>query len=113
MILKQGDYVKHFKGKNLVEKNIYEIVAVKPTYTGEKKAFPEVVVYIPLFQTDKCYIREYDDLVCELTSEQQELYHQQHRIDLLTDEELALIKTKEFISKKRAYIEEKYNKKKL
>lgn len=103
MILKQGDIVKHFKGESLVEKNIYEIVAVNPVYTGEKETFPEVVIYTPLFQTDKYYVREYDDLVCELTSEQQELYHQQHRIDLLTEDELALIKTDEFIAKKMAY----------
>lgn len=113
MILKQGDYVKHFKGENLIEKNIYEILAVNPAYTGEKEVFPEVVIYAPLFQTGKCFVREYDDLVCELTQEQQELYHQQHRIDLLTEDELSLIKTEDFIKEKMAYLEEKYSQNKL
>lgn len=113
MILKKGDYVKHFKGETLVEKNIYEIVAVNPEYTGDKVNFPEVVIYAPLFQEGKCYVREYEDLAAELTIEQQEMYHQQHRIDVLTEAEINLIKTDEFIAKKMAYIEEKYNKKKL
>lgn len=113
MLLKKGDYVKHFKGENLVEKNIYEIIAVNPVYTGEKECFPELIIYAPLFQEGKLFVREYDDLVKELSPEQKELHHQQHRIDLLTEDELNLIKTEEFIAKKMAYIEEKYSKKKL
>lgn len=109
MIIKKGDYVKHFKGKNLIEKNIYEIIAVKPTYTGDDSKFPEIIIYSPVFQPDKCFVREYADLVSELTQEQQELYHQQHRIDILTEAELALIKTDKFIKEKMAYMEEKEN----
>lgn len=108
MILKKGDYVKHFKGETLVEKNIYEIIAVNPEYTGEKPDFSELIIYTPVFQKGKCFVREYDDLVKELSLEEQAMYHQQHRIDLLTEEELELIKTDEFIAKKMAYIEEKY-----
>lgn len=70
MLLKKGDYVKHFKGETLVEKNIYEIIAVNPEYTGDKPTFEEVVIYAPLFQEGKCFVREYADLVLELTEEQ-------------------------------------------
>ena len=33
MILKAGDIVKHFKGEDLIEKNIYKIISVNPKYT--------------------------------------------------------------------------------
>lgn len=113
MYLKKGDIVKHFKGETLVEKNIYEIIAVNPEYTGENPDFAEVIIYTPLFQEGKVFVREYNDLVGELTEEQQNLYHQQHRIDVLSEAELALIKTPEFVQEKMAYLEEKYKEKKL
>ena len=32
-----GDLCKHFKGKTLLEKNIYEIIAINAMYTGENE----------------------------------------------------------------------------
>lgn len=114
MFLKKGDIVKHFKGETLVEKNIYVILAVNPEYTGEKEYDNEpVIIYAPIFQEGKTFIREYDDLVKPLSNEEKEIYHQEHRVDVLTEDELELIKTDEFVAKKMAYIEEKYGEKKL
>lgn len=114
MFLKKGDIVKHFKGKSLIEKNIYVILAVNPEYTGDKEFdYDPVVIYAPLFQEGKTFIREYDDLIRPLSEEERMMYHQERRVDILTEDELNLIKTDEFIKKKREYIEEKYEKKKL
>lgn len=110
MILKAGDIVKHFKGEDLIEKNIYKIISVNPEYTGTN-TFPDepVVVYESLFQERKEFVREYASLVEELSSEQKEKFNQSHRVDLLTEEEIKLIHTPEFIAKKMAYIAMKYN----
>lgn len=110
MILKSGDIVKHFKGEDLIEKNIYKIISVNPEYTGTN-TFPDepVVVYESLFQERKGFVREYASLVEELSPEQKEKFNQDHRVDLLTEEEIKLIHTPEFIAKKMAYIAMKYN----
>ncbi|MCI8794825.1 MAG: DUF1653 domain-containing protein [Bacilli bacterium] len=110
MILKAGDIVKHFKGEDLIEKNIYKIISVSPEYTGTN-TFPDepVVVYESLFQERKGFVREYASLVEELSPEQKEKFNQDHRVDLLTEEEIKLIRTPEFIAKKMAYIAMKYN----
>ena len=112
MILKKGDIVKHFKGSDLVEKNIYEILAVNPVYTGTN-IFPiaPVVIYAPLFQEGKTFVREYSDLTTELEPEKKEQYGQTFRIEILTEAELAYIKTPEFIEKKMAYLQKKEEKK--
>lgn len=113
MELKKGDIVKHFKGHNLIEKNIYEIVSVNPEYTGTGKFTEEpIIVYSSLFQDGKNFVREESDLIQELSLEEQEEYGQEHRIDLLTDEELNLIQSQAFINAKLAYINEKYGKNK-
>lgn len=109
MILKDGDFVKHFKGKTLVEKNIYEIVSVNPKYTGTKEYSSEpVVIYRSIFQPGKSFVREYSDLVQELTDEEKMEYSQENRVNILTEDELMLIKTDEFIEKKLEYIASKY-----
>ena len=56
MELKVGDLCKHFKGANLLEKNIYEIIAINVTYTGDKAKEPieNLVVYKNVFQENKC-----------------------------------------------------------
>ena len=114
MELQKGNIVKHFKGKDLIEKNIYQIVAVNPVYTGTK-TFPQdaVVIYESLFQNEKAFVREYEDLVQELSDEQKELYHQNYRIEPLTEEELELLNNPEFIQAKKAFIEEQNNNKTL
>lgn len=106
--LKKGDIVKHFKGKDLIEKNIYQILAVNPVYTGTKEFSQEaVVIYEPLFQTGKAFVREYADLVSELSDEQKEVYDQCYRVEHLTEAELVLLKSPTFIRDKKAYIEKK------
>lgn len=114
MILKKGDIVKHFKGSDLIEKNIYEILAVNPEYTGTN-IFPiaPVVIYTPLFQDGKTFVREYSDLTTELEPEKKEQYGQTFRVEVLTEAELAYIKTPEFIEKKMAYVTKKEEEKKV
>ena len=112
MELKVGDICKHFKGETLVEKNIYEILAVNVKYTGTKvDDLSGLVVYRALFQEDKFFTREYSDLVEELSDEEKEIYHQYYRVQKLTDEELEFISTVDFIQKKKVYIFNKHEKK--
>ena len=109
MDLKVGDIVKHFKGETLVEENIYEILAINVKYTGDNEIdLSSLVIYKPLFQSDKYFAREYDDLVYELNDEDKLKYNQDTRIQLLTEKELELIKTNDFIIKKEKYINSKY-----
>lgn len=113
MELKEGMICKHFKGKNLVEKNIYQILAVGVTYTGDSSVdLSEMVVYKPLFQEGKVFAREYKDLVAELTEEQSLEYGQTQRVEPLNDEELNMIRSDEFTFEKLSYIQEKYGTKK-
>lgn len=113
MELKEGMLCKHFKGENLVKKNIYQILAVNVTYTGDNGIdLSNMVIYKPLFQEGKVFAREYDDLTQELSDEQKEAYQQTYRVEPLTDEEKVLITTDEFIKEKNAYIKEKYATKK-
>ena len=57
--IKTGEYYKHFKGKNLVEKNIYEIIATKVTYTGEKMSdVKDLVVYKNIFDNKIIYLNK-------------------------------------------------------
>lgn len=108
MELKKGMLCKHFKGTNLIEKNIYEILAVNPIYTGTKEDVSPVVVYSSIFQDGKTFVRESADLLEELSSEEKEIYGQNYRIEPLTEEELEIIKTEEFINAKKEYLAMKY-----
>lgn len=107
MNIKVGDLFKHFKGKNLIEKNIYEIIAIDVTYTGEgsNKPLDNLVVYKNLFQEDKLFTREYDDLIGELSEEKQKQYGQKHRIEKLTEDEVKTVKSEEFVKEKLEYME--------
>ena len=107
MQLKVGDLCKHFKGKTLLEKNIYEIIAINAMYTGENAKTPldNLVIYKNIFQDSKCFVREYNDLIEELPKENQEQYGQIHRVEKLTKEEIEIITSKEFIEAKKEYIE--------
>lgn len=106
-VLRVGDLCKHFKGKNLLEKNIYEIVAMDVTYTGENQKSPigNLVVYKNIFQENKFFAREYNDLVVELSEEKQKKYGQKYRIEKLTQEEINEIKSEKFKKEKLSYIE--------
>lgn len=107
-----GDFYKHFKGNNLIEKNVYKIVAINPKYTGVDE-YPDkkYVVYESVFQNGLCFIREYDDLVSELNNEEKKVYKQDYRIEKLTEEELMLIKDESFIKEKMDYLNKKYKSK--
>lgn len=94
-MLKKGDLCKHFKGKNLDEKNIYEILEVGVKYSGEAsdKPIENLVVYKNIFQGN-IFARELADLEEVLSPERQVEYGQVHRIEKLTDDEIKYIKNK-------------------
>mgnify|MGYP004675185891 FL=1 len=94
MILKKGDLCKHFKGKNLQEKNIYEVLETGVNYSGEASENPikDLVIYKNIRQ-GKIFAREMSDLVAELTPEKQQEFGQKHRVDLLTKEEIEFVKS--------------------
>jgi len=94
-MLKVGDWYKHFKGKSLEEKNVYEILEVGVTYSGDygQRPLENLVVYKNLWQ-NKIFTRELEDLIAELPIEKQEMYGQRYRVEKLTEEE------REFVRKK-------------
>lgn len=112
MLLKVGMLCKHFKGKDLIEKNIYRIEEIgvngknidssKIIYTGDKDLLlsKNLVIYSNIFQKDKLFAREYEDLISELSDDKKELYNQTFRLEPLNDEEIKTIKCHEFIEKK-------------
>ena len=109
MDLNIGDYCKHFKGKDLVEKNIYKIIAKGVIYTGENANAPldNLVVYKNIFAEGKIFTREYSDLVEELSEEKKKEYDQTYRVEKLTDEEMKFILSKDFIQAKIEYLKER------
>lgn len=94
-MLKKGDLCKHFKGTNLDEKNIYEILEVGVKYSGDAsdKPIENLVIYKNIFQ-GKIFARELEDLKAELPLEKQEQYGQRYRVEKLTPEEIAIVKRK-------------------
>ena len=94
MILKKGDLCKHFKGKNLQEKNIYEVLETGVNYSGDASENPikNLVIYKNIRQ-GKIFAREMSDLVAELTPEKLQEFGQKHRVDLLTKEEIEVVKS--------------------
>ena len=94
MILKKGDLCEHFKGKNLQEKNIYEVLETGVNYSGDASENPikNLVIYKNIRQ-GKIFAREMSDLVAELTPEKQQEFGQKHRVDLLTKEEIEIVKS--------------------
>ena len=94
MILKKGDLCKHFKGRNLQEKNIYEVLETGVNYSGDASENPikDLVIYKNIRQ-GKIFAREMSDLVAELTPEKQQEFGQKHRVDLLTKEEIEIVKS--------------------
>lgn len=109
MELNVGDLYKHFKGKDLIEKNIYEIIAKGVIYTGENANAPldNLVVYKNIFGEGKIFTREYSDLVEELSEEKKKEYGQIYRVEKLTDEEMKFILSKDFIQAKIEYLKER------
>ncbi|MBQ8535686.1 MAG: hypothetical protein IJ463_08390 [Bacilli bacterium] len=118
MMYKVGDYCKHFKGHDLYEKNIYQIMrlGVKGseidtetiTYSGDHDLATAVnlVVYKNIFQ-DRLFTREYEDISGELSIDKQVEFDQKYKVQVLTPEEIETIKSEEFISKKRELVKMK------
>ena len=94
-MIKKGDLCKHFKGTNLDEKNIYEILEIGVKYSGDNAENPieDLVIYKNIFQ-GKIFARELEDLISELPEEKQIQYGQVHRVEKLTDEEIKYVKAR-------------------
>ena len=113
MKYKIGMLCKHFKGKDLLEKNIYRIEQIGMvgedvnetyiTYTGDGnlKSASNLVMYSNIFQDHKLFCREYEDLCKELDEEQKEMFNQSIRVEPLTEEEIEIVNSEEFIERKK------------
>ena len=122
MMYEVGMLCKHFKGKDLYEKNIYRIEALnvlgkdidqsKITYTGDGNLLTakNLVVYSSIFQDNKTFAREYDDISAPMSEEKQNLYGQTSRVEPLTEEEIKTVNDSIFIKKKKEYVLKKYGK---
>lgn len=103
-----GDFCKHFKGKTLVEKNIYKILLLNVIYSGDNatKKLDDLVVYENIFD-GKIFTREASDILSELSLEKQEEFNQIYKVQKLTAEEVAEIQTEDYKVKKLEYIANK------
>lgn len=122
MIYKVGMLCKHFKGEDLLEKNIYRIeklgVSGKDidetfiTYTGDGELLfaKNLVIYSNIFQDDKMFTREYEDISGELSKEKQEMYNQQIKVEPLTLEEIDIINNEDYITEKKRRVLTKFKK---
>jgi len=108
-MFKKGDLCKHFKGKSLEEKNIYEILETGVKYSGDAsdKTIENLVVYKNIFE-NKIFARELEDLISELSTEKQKLYGQTNRIEKLSVEEIESVKRELESRKQMKHIGEKY-----
>lgn len=111
---------KHFKGDSLLTKNIYRIVGLNlegknlnPSliiYTGDNDlaTATNLVAYENIFQQEKVFVREYEDISSALSSAKQQEYGQIIKVQPLSTEEIAEIRNPEFIEAKKAYNENKF-----
>ena len=122
MLYKVGMLCKHFKGTNLLEKNIYRIEQVGVngsnidesliTYTGDAtlQSATNLVVYSNIFQDNKLFCREYEDISQELSDEQKDKYKQDLKVEPLTEEEQSIIEQEKFIETKKQLVLKKFSK---
>ena len=120
MIYEVGMLCKHFKGKTLVDKNIYKIVALGVSgrdvdenfikYTGDfsLEQAENLVVYENIFQQNKLFAREYEDISGELSPEKQQAFSQLLKVQPLTEEEILVVESAEFKEQKEIQVQEKY-----
>ena len=119
MIYKIGMLCKHFKGNNLLEKNIYRIIQIgvngsdlteNVKYTGDGDFFSarNLVVYENIFQEDALFAREYEDISSELSNEKMIQYGQKLKVQPLTNEEIESISSKEFVNLKKKVVADKF-----
>lgn len=106
--IKIGDFCKHFKGKDLIEKNIYQILLLNVIYSGDYslKKINDLVIYKNIFD-GKIFAREASDIFAKLSPEKQKEYNQVYRVQKLTDEEILEINSLEYKEKKLKYINKK------
>ena len=120
-IYKVDMFCKHFKGDNLLTKNIYCIVGLNldgkdldpniVTYTGDNTlaTATNLVAYKNIFQQDKkIFVREYDDISSTLSEIKQKEYGQTIKVQPLTNDEIAQIMEPEFIALKKEFTENKF-----
>ena len=122
MIYKVGMLCKHFKGKDLLEKNIYRIEQVGVdginiddsiiTYTGESdlRNATNLIVYSNIFQDNKLFCREYEDISQELSNDKQQEFCQKIKVQPLTEEEQSFIGQESFIETKKQLVLKKFTK---
>ena len=120
MIYEIGMLCKHFKGTDLLEKNIYRIEKLGVngtdidgtliTYTGDGdlSTATNLVVYSNIFQDNKLFCREYEDISGELSDEKKTMFNQTIKVQPLTEEEIKIINNADFIENKKEYIVKKY-----
>ena len=120
MIYQIGMFCKHFKGKTLEDKNIYQIINLgvsgkdidtsRITYTGdgELATAKNLVVYANIFQNNKLFTREYEDISGELSPEKQQQFSQTIKVQPLTEEEIAIVTSPKFIEAKEIQTNMKY-----
>ena len=123
MIYEIGMLCKHFKGNDLLEKNIYRIEKLGVngtdidgsliTYTGdgELRTATNLVVYSNIFQDNKMFCREYEDISGEISDEKKAMFNQTIKVQPLTGEEISIINSEEFIENKKEFVTKKYSKK--
>lgn len=122
MIYRKGMLCKHFKGESLLEKNIYEILKVNVngkdidenniiyTGNGNLKDSVNLVVYKNIFQNDKVFAREYNDISSYLTKDEKIKYKQNIKVQPLTEEEINVIYNESFIKEKKNLTLKKFKK---
>lgn len=120
MIYEVGMLCKHFKGETLEDKNIYKIIKlgvsgseideneIKYTGDGELKTAENLVVYANIFQNNKLFAREYEDISSELSSEKQQQYSQKLKVQPLTKEEIDIVNDPQFVANKMIKTAEKF-----
>lgn len=120
MIYKIGMLCKHFKGKTLQEKNIYRIENIGidgkdidesiVTYTGDNEvsSAKNLVIYSNIFQDNKMFAREYEDISSELSIDKQLEYNQILKVQPLTLEEIDIVNDDTFINEKNQLMKNKY-----
>lgn len=123
MIYKIGMLCKHFKGSDLLEKNIYRIEKLNVkgtdidesiiTYTGDGvlSNATNLVVYSNIFQNNKLFCREYEDISSELSEEKKSIFHQNVKVEPLTSMELILVESDDFNKLKQQTTLNKYKSK--
>lgn len=120
MLYKEGMICKHFKGINLLEKNIYKIEKLgvvgtdvdqnSITYTGDNNLLSatNLVIYRNIFQENKLFAREYEDISKELSDEKKIMYNQEIKVQPLTEEERIQITDPSFVKEKREFVLRKF-----